>query len=63
VNIKDSIMEVKQAVKNSTQEEHQAYLKLLTTYNKNKFLSEKEIKHVFRNEFYEMGTKKYFKYS
>ena len=59
MNIKD----VTKAVKNSTQEEHQAYLKLLTTYNKDKPLSEKDIKSVFRNEFYCMGSKKYYKYS
>lgn len=58
-----NIEDVTKAVKNSTQEEHQAYLKLLTTYDKNKILSEKEIRHVFRNEFYCMGSKKYYKYS
>ena len=57
------INDVTKAVKNSTQEEHQAYLKLLTTSHKDKMLSEQEIRHVFRNEFYEMGSKKYFKYS
>lgn len=59
MNIKD----VTKAVKNSTQEEHQMYINLLTTYNKNKPLSEKDIRSVFRNEFYCMESKNYHKYS
>ena len=47
-----NIEDVVKAVKNSTQEEHQAYLNLLTNCHKNKPLSEREIRSVFRNEFY-----------
>ena len=57
------IKDITNAVKNSTQEEHQAYLKLLTTYNKNKPLSEREVRSVFRNEFYCIESKNYHKYS
>lgn len=57
------IKDVIKAVKNSTKEEHQAYIELLTTYNKNKPLSDKEIRSVFRNEFYCIESKNYHKYS
>ena len=58
-----NIEDVVKAVKNSTQEEHQAYLNLLTNCHKNKPLSEREIRSVFRNEFYCVESKKYYKYS
>lgn len=58
-----NIEDVTKAVKNSTQEEHQMYLKILTNCHKNKPLSEREIRSVFRNEFYCVESKKYHKYS